>query len=105
MDDTQIDDTQMDDTQMDDTQMDDTQMDIEIDSNIFEDPSFNENVTIYDDFLDRVDKSIITGDTTYIEYALKTYGDQLHPESVKMGSTIIMQILEEKMTEFVFTSN
>ena len=100
-----MDDTQMDDTQMDDTQMDDAQMDIEIDSNIFEDPSFNENVTIYDDFLDRVDKSIITGDTTYIEYALKTYGDQLHPESVKMGSTIIMQILEEKMTEFVFTSN
>lgn len=95
----------MDDTQMDDTQMDDAQMDIEIDSNIFEDPSFNENVTIYDDFLDRVDKSIITGDTTYIEYALKTYGDQLHPESIKMGSTIIMQILEEKMTEFVLTSN
>lgn len=100
-----MDDTQMDDTQMDDTQMDDTQMDVEIDGNIFEDPSLNENVTIYDDFLDRVDKSIITGDTTYIEYALKTYGDQLHPESVKMGSTIIMQILEEKMTEFVLTSN
>lgn len=95
----------MDDTQMDYAQMDDAQMDIEIYSNIFEDPSLNENVTIYDDFLDRVDKSIITGDTTYIEYALKTYGNQLHPESVKMGSTIIMQILEEKMTEFVLTSN
>lgn len=80
-------------------------MDYAMDENIFEDPSFNENVTIYDDFLDRVDKSIITGDTTYIEYALKTYGNQLHPESVKMGSTIIMQILEEKMTEFVLTSN
>jgi len=80
-------------------------MDYAMDENIFEDPSFNENVTIYDDFLDRVDKSIITGDTTYIEYALKTYGDQLHPESIKMGSTIIMQILEEKMTEFVLTSN
>ena len=83
----------------------DAVMDTVMDENIFEDPSFNENVTIYDDFLDRVDKSIITGDTTYIEYALKTYGDQLHPESVKMGSTIIMQILEEKMTEFVLTSN
>jgi hypothetical protein len=80
-------------------------MDYAMDENIFEDPSFNENVTIYDDFLDRVDKSIITGDTTYIEYALKTYGDQLHPDSIKMGSTIIMQILEEKMTEFVLTSN
>ena len=83
----------------------DAVMDTVMDENIFEDPSFNENVTIYDDFLDRVDKSIITGDTTYIEYALKTYGDQLHPESIKMGSTIIMQILEEKMTEFVLTSN
>ena len=104
----------MDDSQTDmDTIMDYSQTDIEMDGamdavmdeNIFEDPSFNENVTIYDDFLDRVDKSIITGDTTYIEYALKTYGDQLHPESIKMGSTIIMQILEEKMTEFVLTSN
>lgn len=89
--------------------MDDTQTDIEMDGvmdeNIFEDPSFNENVTIYDDFLDRVDKSIITGDTTYIEYALKTYGNQLHPESVKMASTIIVQILEEKMEEIVLTSN
>jgi hypothetical protein len=98
----------MDDTQMDDTQMDgamDGVMDGMMDENIFEDPSFNENVTIYDDFLDRVDKSIITGDTTYIEYALKTYGNQLHPESVKMGSTIIMQILEEKMEDIVLTSN
>lgn len=104
----------MDDSQTDiDTIMDYSQTDIEMDGamdavmdeNIFEDPSFNENVTIYDDFLDRVDKSIITGDTTYIEYALKTYGDQLHPESIKMGSTIIMQILEEKITEFVLTSN
>ena len=85
--------------------MDDIQMDVEIDRNIFEDPSLNENVTIYDDFLDRVDKSIITGDSTYIEYALKTYGNQLHPETVKMGSTIIMQILEENMTEFILTSN
>ena len=90
---------------MDDIQMDDIQMDVEIDRNIFEDPSLNENVTIYDDFLDRVDKSIITGDSTYIEYALKTYGNQLHPETVKMGSTIIMQILEENMTEFILTSN
>jgi len=104
----------MDDSQTDiDTIMDYSQTDIEMDGamdavmdeNIFEDPSFNENVTIYDDFLDRVDKSIITGDTTYIEYALKTYGDQLPPESIKMGSTIIMQILEEKITEFVLTSN
>ena len=98
-------DTQMDNAQMD-AVMDDAQMDdAEIDRNIFEDPSFNENVTIYDDFLDRVEKSIITGDTTYIEYALKTYCNQLHPESVKMGSTIIMQILEEKMEDIVLTSN
>ena len=81
----------------------DSRMDIEMDIEM--DTSFNSNATIYDDFLERVDKSIITGDITYIEYALKTYGNQLHPESIKMGSTIIMQILEEKMTEFVLTSN
>jgi len=83
----------------------DAVMDTVMDENIFEDPSFNENVTIYDDFLDRVDKSIITGDTTYIEYALKTYGNQLHPDSIKMASNIIVQILEEKMEDIVLTSN
>ena len=85
--------------------VEDNSMIIETYADLVSDPSMNSNVTIYDDFLDRVDKSIITGDTTYIEYALKTYGYQLHPESVKMGSTIIIQILEEKMTEFVLTSN
>ena len=83
----------------------DNSMIIETYADLVCDPSMNSNVTIYDDFLDSVDKSIITGDTSYIENALKSYGNQLHPESVKMASNIIVQILEEKMEDIVLTSN
>ena len=84
---------------------DDDSMIIESYSDIDCDTSLNENVTIYDDFFDNIDKSIITGDITYIETALRTYGNQLHPESIKMASNIIVQILEEKMEDIVLTSN
>lgn len=69
------------------------------------DPSMNSNVTIYDDFLDRVDKSIISGDISYIENALRTYGNQLHSDSIKMASSIIIQILEEKMEDILLNNN
>jgi len=85
--------------------VEDNSMIIETYADLVSDPSMNSNVTIYDDFLDSVDKSIISGDISYIENALRTYGNQLHPESVKMASTIIVQILEEKMEEIVLTSN
>ena len=83
----------------------DDSMIIETYADLVCDPSMNSNVTIYDDFLDCVDKSIISGDISYIEGALKRYGNQLHPESVKMASSIIVQILQEKMEEIVLTSN
>lgn len=83
----------------------DNSMIIETYADLVNDPSMNSNVTIYDDFLDCVDKSIITGNTTYIENALKQYGNQLHPESIKMASSIIIQILEEKMEDIVLTSS
>jgi len=85
--------------------VEDNSMIIETYADLVSDPSMNSNVTIYDDFLDSVDKSIISGDISYIENALRTYGNQLHPESVKMASTIIVQILEEKMEDIVLTSN
>ena len=65
----------------------------------------NINVTIYDDLFYNIDRSIISGDIRYIENALKLYGKQLHPESIKMASNIIVQILEEKMEDIVLTSN
>lgn len=85
--------------------VEDNYMIIETYADLVSDPSMNSNVTIYDDFLDRVDKSIISGDITHIETALRTYGNQLHPGSIKMASTIIVQILEEKMEDIVLTSN
>ena len=84
---------------------DDDSMIIESYVDIDCDPSLNENVTIYDDFFDNIDKSIITGDITYIETALRTHGNQLHPESIKMASNIIVQILEEKMEDIVLNNN
>ena len=75
------------------------------DQNMDIDDPMNENVTVYDDFLDSIDKSIITGDIIYIQNALKNYSNELHPDSIKMASSIIMQILEEKMTDFVLTQN
>lgn len=74
------------------------------DADIVCDPSLNENVTIYDDFLDSIDKSIISGDITYIETSLKNYGNHLNSESIKMASNIIVQILEEKMEDIILTS-
>ena len=85
--------------------VEDNSMIIETYADLVSDPSMNSNVTIYDDFLDCVDKSIISGDISYIENALRTYGNQLHPDSVKMASNIIVQILEEKMEDIVLTSN
>tara|TARA_B100000902_G_C27274439_1_gene898055 strand:+ start:1132 stop:1398 length:267 start_codon:yes stop_codon:yes gene_type:complete len=85
--------------------VEDNYMIIETYADLVSVPSMNSNVTIYDDFLDSVDKSIITGDISFIENALKSYGNQLHPDSVKMASTIIVQILEEKMEEIILTSN
>ena len=61
----------------------------------------NENVTMYDDFLDSIDKSIISGDITYIEKSLKTYGNSLNHESIKVASDIILQILGEKMEDIL----
>ena len=58
-----------------------------------------ENVTIYDDFFEQIDKSIITGDVVYIQNALKMYGNQLPEESVKMAARVIFQIIEEKMED------
>ena len=84
---------------------DDDSMIIESYSDIDCDTSLNENVTIYDDFFDNIDKSIITGDITYIETALRTYGNCLNPETIKMASNIIVQILEEKMEDILLTSN
>ena len=83
----------------------DNSMIIETYADLVNDSSMNSNVTIYDDFLDCVDKSIITGNISYIENALKLYGNQLHPDSVKMASSIIIQILEEKMEDIVLTSS
>ena len=58
-----------------------------------------ENVTIYDDFFEQIDKSIITGDVVYIQNALKMYGNQLPEESVKMAARVIFQIIEEKIED------
>ena len=69
------------------------------------DPSCNSNVTIYDDFLDLIDKSIISGNISFIENGLKMYGNRLHSDTIKMASNIIIQILEEKMEDFILTSN
>lgn len=65
----------------------------------------NTNVTIYYDLFYNIDQTILTGNTEYIENALKLYGNQLHPDSIKMATSIIVQILEEKMEEMVLTSN
>ena len=84
---------------------DDDSMIIESYSDIDCDTSLNENVTIYDDFFDNIDKSIISGDITHIETALRTYGNKLNPETIKMASNIIVQILEEKMEDIVLNNN
>tara|TARA_A100001015_G_C14653675_1_gene580247 strand:+ start:236 stop:532 length:297 start_codon:yes stop_codon:yes gene_type:complete len=80
-------------------------IDEELYTDLFYDPSMDTNVTIYDDFFDCIDKSIITGDTIHIEGALKRYGNQLHQDSIKMASNIIIQILEEKMEDIIIQPN
>ena len=76
--------------------MENTDIDIEVD---MDDPLFQENVSIYDDFFEQIDKSIITGDINYIQTALKMYGNQLHVETVIMATRIVFEILEERMVD------
>ena len=76
--------------------MENTDIDIEVD---MDDPLFQENVSIYDDFFEQIDKSIITGDINYIQTALKMYGNQLHVETVRMATRIVFEILEERMVD------
>ena len=76
--------------------MENTDIDIELDMS---DPLFQENVSIYDDFFEQIDKSIITGDINYIQDALKMYGNQLNVESVRMATRIVFEILEERMVD------
>lgn len=64
-----------------------------------DDPIFQENATIYDDFFEQIDKSIITGDISYIQNALKMYGSQLHEDSVRMAVRLIFELLDEKIAE------
>lgn len=76
--------------------MENTDIDIEVD---MDDPLFQENVSIYDDFFEQIDKSIITGDINYIQTSLKMYGNQLHEETVRMATRIVFEILEERMVD------
>ena len=76
--------------------MENTDIDIELDMS---DPLFQENASIYDDFFEQIDKSIITGDINYIQDALKMYGNQLNVESVRMATRIVFEILEERMVD------
>lgn len=69
-------------------------MDVDMD-----DPIFQENATIYDDFFEQIDKSIITGDISYIQNALKMYGSQLNEDSVRMAARLIFELLEEKIAD------
>ena len=71
-----------------------TNSDVDVD-----DPIFQENASVYDDFFEQIDKSIITGDVSYIQNALKMYGSQLHQDSVKMAARIIFELLDEKITD------
>ena len=80
--------------------MENTDIDIEVD---MDDPLFQENVSIYDDFFEQIDKSIITGDINYIQTALKMYGNQLHVETVRMATRIVFEILEERMVDISLT--
>tara|TARA_B110000503_G_scaffold128285_1_gene199040 strand:+ start:980 stop:1237 length:258 start_codon:yes stop_codon:yes gene_type:complete len=81
---------------MENVDMENTDIDIELDMS---DPLFQENVSIYDDFFEQIDKSIITGDINYIQDALKMYGNQLNVESVRMATRIVFEILEERMVD------
>ena len=81
---------------MENVDMENTDIDIEVD---MDDPLFQENVSIYDDFFEQIDKSIITGDINYIQTALKMYGNQLNEESVRMATRIVFEILEERMVD------
>lgn len=76
--------------------MENTDIDIEVD---MDDPLFQENVSIYDDFFEQIEKSILTGDINYIQTALKMYGNQLHVETVRMATRIVFEILEERMVD------
>ena len=69
-------------------------MDVDMD-----DPIFQENATIYDDFFEQIDKSIITGDISYIQNALKMYGNQLNEDSIAMAKRVIFELLEEKIAD------
>lgn len=59
----------------------------------------NENVNIYDEYLDIVDKCIISGNITNLQNFINIFGNQLHKDSIEMGKNIIMQILQEKIEE------
>ena len=85
---------------MENTDMENTDIDIELDMS---DPLFQENASIYDDFFEQIDKSIITGDINYIQTALKMYGNQLNEESVRMATRIVFEILEERMVDISLT--
>jgi len=69
-------------------------MDVDMD-----DPIFQENASIYDDFFEQIDKSIITGDISYIQNALKMYGSQLNEDSVRMAARLIFELLDEKIAD------
>ena len=76
--------------------MENADIDNEVDMS---DPLFQENASIYDDFFEQIDKSILTGDINYIQTALKMYGNQLHVETVRMATRIVFEILEERMVD------
>ena len=85
---------------MENADIDNANTDIEVD---MDDPLFQENVSIYDDFFEQIDKSILTGDINYIQTALKMYGNQLHVETVRMATRIVFEILEERMVDISLT--
>ena len=81
---------------MENADIDNADIDNEVDMS---DPLFQENASIYDDFFEQIDKSILTGDINYIQTALKMYGNQLHVETVRMATRIVFEILEERMVD------
>lgn len=59
----------------------------------------DELYTIHNNFLDAIDKSISTGDTKHIEKYLQIFGDRLDTEIIKTASSIIIQIIQEKIED------
>ncbi len=67
--------------------------------NIFEKIDINEenNITKEDLFNFEIDKSIETGNITFIQNAIKQYKNQIHKSYIELGNKILIQLTEEKM--------